>query len=303
MFKNLITIFVAVVILALAFGPRNGNTANAVMTTHLLSERARLRAHFDSVDQELRGRDVTSLTAAQRAARRELIHWLREYRDRGEFPLNDIASYQTPIFRDSRGVLCAMAYLINRSGRSDIVARVASTRNTAYIRELADDRDLLAWLDSTGLSVAEAARIQPVYDHDPFGPIVSPSERHRLSTGYAVASALISSSALSTGVLNLSSPDRAKGILGLVTGMGAMTTGLINLDDNGAATTRVAVGNLIVGAAATGIGLHAFLRRSEGRDRAVAATSAKVPAQISIAPGFIPTVTGPRLGLVIRSSF
>ncbi|HEX7336720.1 MAG TPA: nuclear transport factor 2 family protein, partial [Gemmatimonadales bacterium] len=68
-----------------------------------------------------------------------------------------------PFFRDSDGVPCAMAYLIDRSGRADLVDRVALTRNNAFIAELADDPDLRAWLDSAGLSVAEAARIQPGY--------------------------------------------------------------------------------------------------------------------------------------------
>lgn len=53
-----------------------------------------------------------------------------------------------PFFRDSRGVLCAMAYLIDRSGRGDLVDRVTSTRNNAFIPELAGDPELRTWLDS-----------------------------------------------------------------------------------------------------------------------------------------------------------
>jgi len=56
-----------------------------------------------------------------------------------------------------------MAYLIERSGRHDLVDRVALTRNDAFIAELPDDPALRVWLDSVGLSVAEAARIQPTY--------------------------------------------------------------------------------------------------------------------------------------------
>lgn len=303
MFKNLLVIFASVAVLTLSFGPEAGTTDNNVLAAHVKSETARLRAHFDSVDRELRDRDVASLTPAQRSARRELIRWLREYRDQGQFPFNDIAPYQTPIFRDSRGVLCAMAYLIDRSGRTDIVDRIALAQNTAYIRELAGDQDLLAWLNSAGLSAAEAARIQPAYDPYPFGPIVSPSEHPRLSTGYAVASALISSSALSTGVLNLSSPNPTKGILGLATGVGAITTGLINLDGNGAATTRVAAGNLIAGAAATGIAFHSLLKRPGVATSTAGETGGRGPIQFTIAPGLVPTSTGPQLGFALRATF
>ena len=68
-----------------------------------------------------------------------------------------------PFFRDGHGAFCAMAYLIERSGRRDLVDRIASTRNNAFIAELANDPALRVWLDSVGLSVTEAARIQPTY--------------------------------------------------------------------------------------------------------------------------------------------
>ncbi|HET6837494.1 MAG TPA: nuclear transport factor 2 family protein [Gemmatimonadales bacterium] len=127
-------------------------------------EVARLRAHFDAVDTELRQAEALHLIPSQRRVRATLIGWLREYRDAGEFPQNDrFPERAMPFFRDSRGALCAMAYLIQRSGRRDLVDRVAATRNNAFIAELADDAALLSWLDSAGLSVAEAARIQPAY--------------------------------------------------------------------------------------------------------------------------------------------
>src|SRR4051812_6564132 len=127
-------------------------------------EVARLRAHFDSVDAELREAGGLQLSGGQRTGRTTLVGWLREYRDAGQFPRNDrFPQHATPFFRDTRGTLCAMAYLIERSGRPDLVDRIALTRNNAYIAELADDPDLRVWLDSVGLSVAEASRIQPSY--------------------------------------------------------------------------------------------------------------------------------------------
>ena len=126
-------------------------------------EVARLRAHFDSVDAELRHANTLQFTPSQRRVRATLIGWLQEYRDAGQFPRNDRFAEAMPFFRDGYGALCAMAYLIERSGRRDLVDRVASTRNNAFIAELANDRELRVWLDSVGLSVAEAARIQPTY--------------------------------------------------------------------------------------------------------------------------------------------
>ena len=78
-----------------------------------------------------------------------------------------------PFFRDGYGALCAMAYLIERSGRRDLADRVALTRNNAFIAELANDPELRVWLDSVGLSVTEAARIQPTYAWKEVGALVA----------------------------------------------------------------------------------------------------------------------------------
>ena len=131
-------------------------------------EVARLRAHFDSVDAELRHAEALQFTPSQRIVRATLIGWLQEYRDAGKFPRNDrFPELAMPFFRDSHGALCAMAYLIERSGRRDLVDRIALTRNNAFIAQLANDAELRAWLNSVGLSVTEAARIQPTYTHSP----------------------------------------------------------------------------------------------------------------------------------------
>jgi hypothetical protein len=137
-------------------------------------EVARLRAHFDSVDAELRHANALHFTSSQRRARATLIGWLQEYRDAGQFPRNDrFPELAMPFFRDGHGALCAMAYLIERSGRRDLADRVALTRNNAFIAELANDPELRVWLDSVGLSVTEAARIQPTYAWKEVGALVA----------------------------------------------------------------------------------------------------------------------------------
>lgn len=174
---------------------------------HVESERVRLRAHFDSVLVELAARDVSRLTSQQRAGRAQLSEWLAEYRDAGKFPLNDLGTANpVPIFRDSRGVLCAMAYLIDRSGRGDLVDAVALSRNTAYIAQLVDDPRLVAWLDSAGLSPREAARIQPTY-HNVHG-----LGTRRFNT-ILLAGASLFSINTSTGA-----ETRGGGVLGIVVG-------------------------------------------------------------------------------------
>lgn len=127
-------------------------------------EVARIQRHLATVERELRSRDVSDLAPAQRAARARIIESLHAYRLRGVFPNNsDFRDRAVPYFIDRYGTRCALAYLIEQSGHGDLVGRVAVSRNNAFISELADNPELLAWLQQNGLTVGEAARIQPAY--------------------------------------------------------------------------------------------------------------------------------------------
>ena len=242
----------SVVFLSLALHPGTPNVPpGSVVPSDRRLEVARLRAHFDSVDVELREANVAQLTAGQRAARATLVGWLREYRDAGSFPQNDqFPDRFVPFFRDSYGVLCAMAYLIDRSGRGDIVEHIAATRNNGSIPELADDRALVSWLDSTGLSVSEAARIQPFY-----GPQPSVPEEDAVSADYAITSILVSGAALTTVGLNLIDPSRSTGWAGILAGSAGIIAGAVNLDGSGG-TDKVAAANMIVGSGAVALGVY-----------------------------------------------
>jgi hypothetical protein len=137
---------------------------SARATGDVPAETARVRAHLARVEAELRSKDVSALTATQREARARNLDVLHEYWVRGAFPVNtDFPGRRVPYFVDRYGTLCAMAYLIEQSGRGDLVARIASTDNNAYVRDLQNDAELGAWLRDNGLTAAEAARIQPSY--------------------------------------------------------------------------------------------------------------------------------------------
>jgi hypothetical protein len=285
-------------ILALPLNPRVSPTDPESPTRRL--EVARLRAHFDSVDVELHGPQRLELAPSQYTNRLTLIGWLREYRDAGRFPLNDrFPGQAVPFFRDSRGVLCAMAYLIDRSGRRDLVDHVALTRNNAYIPELADDPALRAWLDSVGLSVAEAARIQPGYNGGG-GNVVDNQE---VTTQYAVTSILVSGASLATVGLNLFKPSLSTGWTGLIAGTAGLLAGAVNLDETGD-TETVAAANMIIGGGAVAVGLYRLLSPGaappvDGLSRQAAATDTR----LAISPLVIPTSGRPRLGLAVHTSF
>jgi hypothetical protein len=71
---------------------------------------------------------------------------------------------------DAAGTRCAIAHLIEAAGEGALVAEIARTRNNAWVREPADDPRVVAWLDANGLTLEEAARIQPSYEETAMCP-------------------------------------------------------------------------------------------------------------------------------------
>lgn len=130
-----------------------------------VQERARIRHHLEGALSRLENAKPV-LSASQATARSELISFLREYLEAGQFPINDVSPTRTPIFVDRFGNRCAMASLIERSGSPELVQRIASSRNLARVRELADDDAVVAWLDTHGMTLDEAARVQPSYSNE-----------------------------------------------------------------------------------------------------------------------------------------
>ena len=280
-------------------GPRHTSTSK-IEETHRRAEVARLRAHFDSVDTELRSRDVSQLSLQQRANRAKLIAWLREYRDAAEFPRNDrFAERSVPIFRDSRGTLCAMAYLVNRSGASDIVDRIARTRNYAFIRELTDDRRLVSWLDLWGLTAAEAGRIQPQYGPS---PILVP-DRSRVSSNYALLSMGVGGASVGTLGFNLFSPSYTSGAAGITAGLATIMAGAVHIKDGGGDET-VAKVNAAVGSAALLAGVRALLAARNSHTSSPGRSAAGDGASYQgIAPDLGVSTAGAYLGFRVATRF
>lgn len=153
-----------------AGGEASGRTATAPPSAATFAraepgvlETRRIRGHLLDVEGVLRRRATDALSPAQRERRNAALNWLREYRERGEFPRNHTHAGRVPVFVDEHGTPCAVAYLLQRSGREDLVRQIASADNNVYAWELAGDARFTEWLDETGLTLGEAARIQPQY--------------------------------------------------------------------------------------------------------------------------------------------
>jgi hypothetical protein len=214
----------AAVLLSAVFAMRSPRSQDSFATW----ERARVRAHLDSAERELRAQPVTGLTASQRAARARALDRLHEYWVRGVFPQNtDFPNERVPYFIDRHGTRCAMAYLIEQSGHQDFVARVAVTSNNARIRALKDDPELIAWLEENGLRVEEAARIQPEYC---FSECYPASNGYKTATAFSVGANLV---AVGLNVVPLHLSRTLTGVLGIATGVAGMVIGVPTFGEEG----------------------------------------------------------------------
>ena len=132
----------------------------------------RVRAHLRRTERTLRRADTGDLDARQRARRETTLDALQDYRERGAVPTNAGEAERAPQFVGANGVPCAVAALALADGERDLVERVAARENDLRVGDLPEDpqqgvsehRNQLAdWLDSSGITREEAARIQPAY--------------------------------------------------------------------------------------------------------------------------------------------
>jgi hypothetical protein len=136
---------------------------NKVMPLHDLDP-VSFRAHdlkrLDYLCDLFRSRDVSDWPAELQAARAETIEGLREYRLRGEFPVNyDHPDRQLPCFVDRDGTLCAVAYLIARSDGMELVDAINERYKYATISEM-EMPEIEEWIAASGLTRAEVITIQ-----------------------------------------------------------------------------------------------------------------------------------------------
>jgi hypothetical protein len=98
------------------------------------------------------------------ARRTQLIGWLHEYYEAGQFP-TDEAGQPESVFVDAKGVRCPMAELIWRSGHHDLVEAVAREHNAVRLAEVTEG-PLHDWMVGSGLTLDEIDLVQGAMDLD-----------------------------------------------------------------------------------------------------------------------------------------
>jgi hypothetical protein len=190
-------------------------------------EAPRIQRHLRGAEMLLLARDVSGLPAAARASRARLIGALRTYCERGQFPRNhDFVGRRVPYFVDVHGTPCAVAYLMLSTGDADLVAHIASLWNNARIHELAGVPELVAWLGRNGLSIDEAARIQPAYGYE---------RSHERDDGAAIVTGTTLGLEATSIILNMDRARTGRGRawrcgLGIFAGFGGTIAGMAILE-------------------------------------------------------------------------
>ena len=128
------------------------------------------------------------------------------------------------------------------------------------------DAELVAWLAENGLTLAEAAWIQPSYDGCELGYCPTPvpvSSGYKNATAVAIGADVVTV-ALSVAPLALSRP--LTGGLGLATGVIGIAIGAPNFDASGSRRTLGFV-NAGVGTASAALGVYRLAHRSRTQSR------------------------------------
>ena len=259
------------------------------------SEVLRIQAHFDSVLVELNARDVSQLTAEQRANRSALIRTLAAYRNRAAFPINYDFSSPTPYFVDrGTGVLCAVAHLMEQTGRRDIVERVAAANNNVWVPQLAGDAEFESWLARQGITLAEAARIQVPYMGEPILDDPAPARQSLLLP--AAGAGLAATASAMNLLSNRDGHGRIRNVAGLASGVASFGYGAALLNDP-KADRGMAIANLATGAVSAFVSGRGILRHRQQ----VAAQREAERAKVAMAP-IIP-VAGSGAGVSLNVRF
>ena len=265
MILPIVSLYPLVAFVALALSPAlapHRASPDTVVELARAPEIRRIRAHFDSVLAELPAGDLLALSSSQRVHRTALLTTLRAYREAGVFPHNyDFPGRPTPYFVDRKtGVLCAVAHLLESTGRRDIVDRVASFNNNVYVADLAGDTAIVRWLDTNGLTLVEAARIQIPYFY-PSPDVVTPTSGN--GTAYAIGSALAISGSLATSLWttrgNADGHRRLSNFAGLAASAASLGIGIAAVSDN-TSPRAVAPLSLVAGSISAYLSTRGLLR-------------------------------------------
>ncbi|MCA9344492.1 hypothetical protein KC946_01525 [Candidatus Saccharibacteria bacterium] len=138
----------------------------------------RIKKHLMRVETSLNKYSPDSMSIFLLAKRKVTLAYLREYWEMGEYPINTLLNTRTPVFKDEFGNYCAVGYLLSKAGYDELVTEIQHTNNLVKVKDISDTKYVTA-IESLGITLEEAAKIQPSYPPGGFGyePAYSSSSR------------------------------------------------------------------------------------------------------------------------------
>ncbi len=122
-----------------------------------------VQAHLATVLPILENATLNGLTEKQIQSRKQMIQWLSEYREQGNFPQNYYCKERVPVFIDENGTHCAVGYLMQQSGQEKMAQRISKNYHYNWLKDIKDE-NLGAWQIASGLSLEELKLIQGAYE-------------------------------------------------------------------------------------------------------------------------------------------
>jgi len=184
----------------------------------------RIITHLEYIENLLRSKDVSNLSAELKTKRKHLLDLLHNYWTNGIFPKNyDFADQRKPCFIDKDGTICAVGYLVEQTTSRQVADEINSKHK--YDELLAMNNQIVdKWVLTSGLTKEECAMIQPAY-----GPTPVYSNNY-ISPAYGISSSIIGGLNLSLNIINgiqlgKGATNKTVPIIGLITGAGQIALG------------------------------------------------------------------------------
>jgi hypothetical protein len=118
--------------------------------------------HLQTLEKIFLNKDSQHLNFAQENNRKRHLAILNEYWNRRDCPKNTYLPYRNPVFIDAQNRHCAVAYLMQKDGKTAFCKNVRENSNFIFVRNIKSD-EFEKWQAESGLSLDELAWIQPGY--------------------------------------------------------------------------------------------------------------------------------------------
>lgn len=126
-----------------------------------IAETVRIRLHLRRIEATLRAASI-SVEPEDKALRLKYLDLLRTYINRSIFPRNYSTTRPIPYFVDAEGRVCAVGYLMVKTGGQKLARQIATHYNNFYISDV-DVPVFNQWIAQSGFTKEELSMIQPEY--------------------------------------------------------------------------------------------------------------------------------------------